>query len=155
MGQSTAVQTPAQTDTAPKTKAARMEEWSQLPLRERPDMERWLTAMSARFTIEQPNDMVSDTSGGGYAIPRTPIHDTSQNLGDQSHSGSVSYAWEHRDNRGSSGSSYDIHQPMPSAGNSPDEIIGVEDDAGVSVGVETGRPSKAEKLSHNNPSLYF
>jgi hypothetical protein len=162
MEQSTAVQTPVQTDTSPKTKVARMEEWSQLPLRERPDMERWLTAMSARFTIKQPSDMVSDTSGGGYVIPRTPIHDKSENLGDQSHSGPVSYAWEHRDNRVSSGSSYDTYQPMPSAGSSPDGIIGVEDDAGVSdanasarVRVETGRPSKAEQLSHNNPSLYF
>ncbi|KAJ5194222.1 transcriptional regulator family: Fungal Specific TF [Penicillium cf. griseofulvum] len=159
MGQSTAVQTPAQTDTTPKHKVARMEEWSQLPLREWPDMERWLTAMSARFTIKQPSDMVPDTSGGGYAIPTTPIHDKSQNLGDQSHSGSGPYASEHRNNRIGPGSSYDTHQPIPSPGSPPDRIIGVEDDAGASVDararVETGRLSKAEKLSHNNPSLYF
>lgn len=184
MGQSTAVQTIAKTDISLKHKAARMEEWSQLPLREWPDMERWLTAMSDRFTIEQPSDVVSGTSGRGYAIPMTPTHDKSQNLGDQPHSGLVSYAWQPRDNRVSSGSPYDAHQPhsgvmaspvyfghqvavepepMPSPGSSRDAINGVEDADGVSVEanasaraeVETGRSSKAEELSHNNPSLYF
>ncbi|CAI7567410.1 unnamed protein product [Penicillium glandicola] len=177
MGQPTAVQTPAKTDTTIKHKAARMEEWSQLPLREWPDMERWMTAMSDRFTIEQPSDVVSDSSGRGYAIPMTPTHDKSQALGDQPHSGLVPYAWQPRDNRVSSGSSY-AHQthpqvmaspvyfgqiavepePVPSPGSSQDGMIG-EDAVGASdadaSGVETGRSSKAEELSHNNPSLYF
>ncbi|OQD67917.1 hypothetical protein PENPOL_c003G02510 [Penicillium polonicum] len=177
MGQSTAVQTPAKTDTSPKNKAARMEEWAQLPLREWPDMERWLTVLSDRFTIEQPSEAISDTSGRGYAIPITPSHDTQQTLGDRPHSGLVSYAWPPRDNRVSSGSSYDAHlphpgvlaspvyfghqvavepEPVPSVDSSRDGIPG-EDVVGVSdagAGVETG-PSKAEELSHNNPSLYF
>jgi hypothetical protein len=57
-------------------------------------------------------------------------------------------------------------EPGPSPGSSPDGITNVEDAGGVSVdvdadadadvraGVETGL-SKAEELSHNNPSLYF
>ncbi|KAJ5214055.1 hypothetical protein N7449_001224 [Penicillium cf. viridicatum] len=177
IGQPTAVPIPAKTDTSPKNKAARMEEWSQLPLREWPDMERWLTVMSDRFTIEQPSEAVSDTSGRGYAIPITPTHDKQQTLGDQPHSGLVSYTWPPRENRVSSGSSYDAHQPhpgvlaspvyfghqvavepepVPSVDSSRDGIPG-EDAVGVSdarAGVETG-PSKAEELSHNNPSLYF
>ncbi|KAJ5502500.1 hypothetical protein N7463_005374 [Penicillium fimorum] len=183
MGQPTAVQIPAKTDTALKHKAARMEEWSQLPLRDWPDMERWQTAMSDRFTIEQPSDVVPDTSGGGYAIPMTPTHDQLQTLGDQPHSRLVSYAWPPSDNRinseGSHGAShphpraipspvYFEHQvviepePVPSPGSSRDGLIG-DEDAGLSVDVnvsararvETGRLSKAAKLSHNNPSLYF
>lgn len=176
MGQPTAVQTPAKTDTSPKNKAARMEEWSQLPLREWPDMERWLTVMSDRFTIEQPSEAVSGTSGRGYTIPITPTHDKQQTLGDQSHSGLVSYAWPPRDNRVSPGGSYDAHQPHPEVLASPGyfghqvavepELVSIdscrdgitgESAVGVSderAGVETG-PSKAEELSHNNPSLYF
>ncbi|KGO41512.1 hypothetical protein PEX1_040130 [Penicillium expansum] len=180
MGQPTAVQTLAKTDTSPKNKAARMEEWSQLPLREWPDMERWLAVMSDRFTIEQPSDVVSNTSGRGYAVnPMTPTHNQSQSLGDQPHSVLVSHAWQHRDNGVSSGSAYDAHQPhpgvmaspayfrhqaavepdpVPSPGSSRDGITGIGDAVGVSdarAGVETGRSSKAEELSHNNPSLYF
>ncbi|KAJ5825014.1 hypothetical protein N7447_007354 [Penicillium robsamsonii] len=180
MGQSTAVQIPTKTGTALKHKAARMEEWSQLPLRDWPDMERWLSAMSDRFTIEQPSDVVPDTSGGGYAIPMTPTHGKSQTLGDQPHSGLVSYAWPPRDNRVSSGGSYDASQPhpgvmpspvylehqvavepesVPSPDSSRDGLIG-DEDAGLSVDVNVsararGRPSKAEELSHNHPSLYF
>lgn len=177
MGQPTPIQTTAKTDTSPKNKAARMDEWSQLPLREWPDMERWLTVMSDRFTIEQRSEAVSDTSGRGYTIPITPTHDKQQTLGDQPHSGLVSYAWPPRDNRVGSGSSYDAHQPHPGVLASPvyfghqvavepepvppvdssrDGITG-EDAVGVSdarAGVEKG-PSKAEELSHNNPSLYF
>ncbi|KAJ5171304.1 uncharacterized protein N7500_004087 [Penicillium coprophilum] len=184
MGPSTTVQIPAKINTSSKQKVARMEEWSQLPLREWPDMERWRTAMSDRFTIEHPSDVAPDTSGNGYAIPVTPTHDQTQELGDQPHSGLVSYAWPPRDNRVSLGSSYDAPQthpgvmsspvcfehqvtmrpePVPSSGSPRDGIIGDEDATGVSVDanaaaqarVETGRPSKAEELSHNNPSLYF
>lgn len=177
MGQPTAVQTPTETDTSPKSKAAHMEEWSQLPLREWPDMERWLTVMSDRFTIEQPSEAVSDTPGQGYAIPITPTHDKQQTLRDQPHSGLVSYAWPPRNNRVSSGSSYNAHQPhpdvfaspvyfghqvavepepVPSVDGSRDGITG-EDAVDVSnarAGEETG-PSKAEELSYKNPSLYF
>lgn len=179
MGQPTAVQPLAKTDTSPKNKAARMEEWSQLPLREWPDLERWLTVMSDRFTIEQPSDMVSETLRRGYTIPMTPTHEKPQSLGDQPHSRLVSYAWQSRDNRVSLGSAYDAHQshsgvmaspvyfrhqvavepePVPSPRSSRDGIIRVEDAVGVSdaqAGVKMGRSSKAEELSHNNPSLYF
>ncbi|KAJ5282807.1 hypothetical protein N7505_000787 [Penicillium chrysogenum] len=186
MGQATAAQATAKTETSLKHKAARMEEWSQLPLREWPDMQRWMTVMSDRFTIEQPSDVISDPPGHGYTIPRTPPHDRLQTLGDP-HSGQLSYAWQPRDNMVSSGRSYDAHQshpgviassvyfghqvavepePSPSSCSSRDGIINVEDAVGVSVdadadagasaraGVETGL-SKAEELSHNNPSLYF
>ncbi|KAJ5373072.1 hypothetical protein N7517_005078 [Penicillium concentricum] len=179
MGQPITVQIPAKTDTTLKHKAARMEEWSHLALQDWAGMERWLTAMSDRFTIEQPSDVVPDTSGG-YTIPMSPTHDESQTLGDQPHSRLVSYAWPPRDNRVTSGSSYDAPQPhpgvmpspvyfeqavepepVPSPGSSRDGMID-DEDAGVSVDVnasvrarvETG-PSKAEELSHNNPSLYF
>ena len=184
MGQTTAAQATAKTETSVKHKAARMEEWSQLPLREWPDMERWLTVTSDRFTIEQPSDVVSDTPGRADTIPRTPIHDRSQALGDP-HSGQLSYAWQPRDNMVSSGRTYDAHQLHTGAIASPgyfrhqvaggaepsqspcsprdgitnvDYAVGISVDADADVdaraGVETGL-SKAEELSHNNPSLYF
>ena len=178
MGQPIVIQTPTKTDTLLKHKAARMKEWSQLPLREWPDMERWLTAMSDRFTIVQSSDMVLDTPGRGYAIPVTPTHDKSQTSGDQPHSGLVSYAWQPRDNRVSSVCSYDARQPhpgviasqayfgdrvavgpesiMPSPGSSRDGITSAEDAVGISMDANASAgSSKAEELSHNNPGLYF
>ncbi|CAG7991251.1 unnamed protein product [Penicillium nalgiovense] len=183
MGQATAAQATAKTKSSLKHKAARMEEWSQLPLREWPDMERWLTAMSDRFTTEQPSDVISDIPGRGYTIPRTSPHDRSQTFGDP-HSGQLSDVWQPRDNTVTSRRSYDAHQPHPGVIASPVYFghqvaveaepgpspcssrhrITVEDAVGVSVdtnadadaraGVETGL-SKAEELSHNSPSLYF
>ncbi|KAJ6179653.1 hypothetical protein N7519_010114 [Penicillium mononematosum] len=181
MGQATAAQATAKTETSLKHKAARMEEWSQLPLREWPDMERWLTAMSDRFTIEQPSDIHRDVATRFRGLlPMIDCRFWEILILDNSHMhGNL------RDNTVSSGRSYDAHQSHPGviassvylghqvavepeSGPSPcstrDGITNVEDAVGVSVdadadadaraGVETGL-SKAEELSHNNPSLYF
>lgn len=159
-----------------------MEEWSQLPLREWPDMERWMTVMSDQFSIEQPREMIPETSRDGYAIPVTPIEDETRTLGvsDEPYSGTVPYGWQPGDSRISTGGPYDAHQPRPgimassayykhqvapevlpapSAGSTRQ----VEDDA-VSVPVvgraNAGavmelRSTRAEELSHNHPNLYF
>lgn len=63
-------------ETAPKQKATRVEELSQLPLREWPDLERWLTVMSEQFSIEllpAGEVLFPVVSGGdGYSGPITP-----------------------------------------------------------------------------------
>jgi hypothetical protein len=146
-------------------------------------MERWMTVMSDQFSIEQPREMISETSRGSYAIPTTPIHDETRTLGasDEPHSGTVPYAWQHGDSRISTGSPYDIHQPRPgmmaspayygqvavgseclpslSTGSSRHEVddaggVSVVDHANAGAGVES-RSTRAEELSHKNPSLYF
>ncbi|KAJ5305977.1 hypothetical protein PENANT_c015G10781 [Penicillium antarcticum] len=179
---SSAVQASAKTDTAPKHKTARMEEWSQLPLREWPDMERWMTVMSDQFNMEQPREMIPETSRGGYAIPMTPIHDETRSLGvsDEPHSGTVRSPWQPGDSRISIGSPYDTHQPRPGMMASPayyrqvavdlevlpspsarssrhevdDASVSVMDHSKAAAGVEP-RSTRAEELSHENPSLYF
>ncbi|KAJ5787484.1 hypothetical protein N7457_002474 [Penicillium paradoxum] len=184
LGQSTSVQVAVKSDNVPKQKAARMAEWSQLPLRERIDMERWLTMMSDQFTIEPPRDVVPESSGDRSEIPATPHLEKEQSLGDEPRVGRVFNAWQPRDGGVSSGSPYSPHQchprmmgslvyfghpavegsealQSPSAGSSRRGMTGVDDvglpmdtDA-VASGVETGQSSKADELSHNNPSLYF
>lgn len=184
MGSSTAVQASAKTDTAPKHKAARMEEWSQLPLREWSDMERWMTVMSDQFSIEQPKERIHDTSRGGYAIPVTTIDDEMRTSGvsDEPYSGTVPYGWQPGGSRISTRSPYDSHQlrprmiaspayygqqvvvepevlPSPSAGSTRHEVddavgVSVVDHANAGAVVES-RSTRAEELSQNNPSLYF
>ncbi|KAJ6008928.1 hypothetical protein N7522_003944 [Penicillium canescens] len=185
MGSSTAVQASTKTDTAPKHKAARMEEWLQLPLREWPDMERWMTVMSDQFSIEQPRERIPDTSRGGYAIPVTPIDDDetrTSGVSDELYSGTNPHGWQPGGSRISTGSLYDAHQPRPRMITSPayygqqvavePEVLPspsagrirheVDDAVGVSVvdhanagAVVESRSTRAEELSHNYPSLYF
>ncbi|KAJ5624500.1 hypothetical protein N7510_000809 [Penicillium lagena] len=64
-------------ETAPKQKAARVEEWTRLPLREWPDLERWSTVMSEQFSIELPaREVLYPAASGGdvYSGPITPGH---------------------------------------------------------------------------------
>ncbi|KAJ5819898.1 hypothetical protein N7474_005489 [Penicillium riverlandense] len=70
-------------ETAPKQKATRVEEWSQLPLREWPDLERWLTVMSEQFSVELPAGEVLFPVASGGDIHSGPI--TPGNLGGTRH----------------------------------------------------------------------
>ncbi|KAJ5754033.1 uncharacterized protein N7511_008186 [Penicillium nucicola] len=181
--ESTAVPVSTKADTAPKHKAARMEEWSQLPLREWSDVERWMTVMSDRFSIKQPREMIPETSRGSYAIPMTPTHDETRTLGvsDEPHSRTIPSAWPPGGSRFNTGSPYGSNQlrpgmmaspayygqvavesevlPSPPAGSSRHEVddavgVSVVDHANAGAGVDSGS-TMAEELSHKNPNLYF
>ncbi|KAJ5336786.1 transcriptional regulator family: Fungal Specific TF [Penicillium brevicompactum] len=62
IGQTT---TPVSKPEVSKQKAARMEEWSQLPIREWSDLEHWMTVMSDQFSAQ------SRATSETYAIPGT------------------------------------------------------------------------------------
>ncbi|KAM0096018.1 hypothetical protein ACP6JD_000508 [Aspergillus fumigatus] len=51
MNASSLVRASWKADVHPKQKAARMEEWAQLPLREPSDLERWLDSKRDKFTV--------------------------------------------------------------------------------------------------------
>jgi hypothetical protein len=147
-------------------------------------MERWMTVMSDQFSIEQPREMIPETSRGDYAIPVTPIDDETRTLGvsDEPYSGTVPYGWQPGDSRISTGSPFYAHQPRPGMMASPvyyghqvavepevlpspsagstrhevDDAVGVPvvDHANAGAVVES-RSTRAEELSHNHPNLYF
>ncbi|KAF3386373.1 hypothetical protein F1880_001234, partial [Penicillium rolfsii] len=87
-----------------KQKAARMDEWNQLPLRGWSDMGHWLTAMSHQFTLEHPQTPdahFTEPSEGGLIIPQSPnypshgnIHSSSVNM--DAGDASTSHAWPPR-----------------------------------------------------------
>ncbi|GKZ79534.1 hypothetical protein AnigIFM56816_003733 [Aspergillus niger] len=49
----TLLQATTKPDSLQKSKAARMEEWSRLPLRDWPDIYHWKASMSDQFTLNQ------------------------------------------------------------------------------------------------------
>ena len=140
----------------PKQKAALMEEWSGLPLRDWKDMEHWLSVMSDQFSIEPR------TERSGYAIP-IPVTPNETRLDEHP----SRFAWQ--DGR-VTGSLYESHQGQgqgmmasPYFG-AMDEVIsspgssrqGIDDAVGVSGDANAvERSTRAEELSHRNPSLYF
>ncbi|KAJ5167739.1 uncharacterized protein N7482_003333 [Penicillium canariense] len=175
----TVVQASAKPDSVPKQKAARMEEWSQLPLRGWPDMERWLAGMCDQFTIDKPQSSsvpVTDPSGGGFAIPPSPSHG-STNSGVDMEAGelTVANAWLPRGNI-SIGSPYETHLHPSGLRSSPVypqiQATGESDVASPTGGMaeytdiagvsESGqaRPAeaaatRAEELSKSRPNIYF
>ncbi|KAJ5143747.1 uncharacterized protein N7515_002534 [Penicillium bovifimosum] len=185
LGQPSAAPASRKTDAVPRQKAALMKEWSQLPLREWHDMERWLTTMSDQFTMEQPGGLVPESSRNGRAVLVTSDHEIMHRSEYEPHAGPVSDAWQARDGRVRPENPSDAQRPRTetepmaspicfghqatteheavsssSAGCSRQGTTGVDDvvsvagaDASARGGI--GRPSKAEELSRNKPSLYF
>lgn len=175
----------ANPDTVPKQKAARMDEWSQLPLRGWSDMDRWFAGMSHQFSIEQthnPSVPFTEPSEGSFEMgqsPNNPSHSSIQSPGENMDAGvpSTSYAWPPRRDI-SMGSPYETHlrppemmsSPVLSRGQATGESDGVASPAGgvqeytnVAMFSEGGpaRPiertpaTAAEELSKNRPSIYF
>lgn len=176
MSPTTAVQATAKSDSVHKPKAARMDEWSQLPLRDWSDMYRWQAAMGDQFTIEQlPGIPFTNCSGGGHSMPISPAaNNTHGPQGDGEAPGSpVIYAWQPREDIRME-SPYETHVRRPGTMSSPvcsrsqvtagsgvtSPAGGLPDyanvtGAGEGHSRETGRPTMADELSKSNPSIYF
>lgn len=130
-----------------------MEEWSQLPIREWSDLEHWMTVMSDQFSGQ------TRATSENYAIPGTL---------DARDSHPAPYAWQGDTSSridGRISGNYEPHDPvmaspyfpamdevMSSPGSSSRQGIGAVDDT---VGVSESGSTRAEELSHRNPSLYF
>lgn len=126
MRPTTVVHASAKPESVHKQKAARMDEWNQLPLRGWSDMDHWLAGMSHQFTVEQsqtPNAHFTEPSEGEFVIPRSPnhpshgsIHSSSVNM--NSEQASTSYAWPPRGDI-PMGSPYETHLRPPGMVSSP------------------------------------
>lgn len=117
----------ANPDSAHKQKAARMDEWNQLPLRGWSDMEHWFAGMSHQFTLEQPQTpnapFTKEPMDGGFEIPQSPNHPSHGSIpgpGVIMDAGkpSTSYAWPPRGDS-SMGSPYETHLRPPRVMSSP------------------------------------
>ncbi|KAK5799881.1 hypothetical protein VI817_002093 [Penicillium citrinum] len=171
MQPTTVAQVSAKPESTQKQKAARMDEWAQLPLQGWPDMERWMMSMCGQFTIEQPR-------GLPLPGPRTQIPPVSPNHGDSYSPGMVTstgYAWQSQEDI-TMNSPYETH-PHPLAMmsspvysrhhgvggsddiSSPAERISDHTPVGASedrAEANAATPAvKAEALSKNQPSIYF
>jgi hypothetical protein len=126
MRPTTMVHASAKPESVHKQKAARMDEWNQLPLRGWSDMDHWLAGMSHQFTVERPQTPsahFTEPLEGGCVIPQSPNHPShgsihrpgvSMNAGEAS----TSYAWPPRGDI-SMGSPYETNPRPPGMVSSP------------------------------------
>lgn len=99
-------------------KAARLDEWSRLPLRGWSDLDRWLTAMANQFATSQNQHMsVEETSVVASPMPISPTryetqpHITVTGMGGEV--ASTMSGWQPRGERGHASSSYGPRQYLP------------------------------------------
>jgi hypothetical protein len=177
MQPSTMAQVSMKTDSPQKQKAARMDEWSQLPLRGWSDMEQWLNSMSDQFTIEQPQSLqLPGASGAAYPIPVSPgysdTHTHSPGVAMEAPGASSVYAWQPRE-QNNMGSPYETHLHPSAMMSSPiyprHQAAGGSDNPASPAATaehapvamenedcdETSHPAKAEELSKRESSIYF
>lgn len=168
MSPTTVLQATAKPDSVHKPKAARMDEWSQLPLRDWSDMNCWQAAMGDQFTIEQPHKIpFADRSEGSHAMPVSPTVNTRGPQGEGEVRASAIYAWQPREDV-HMGSPYETHLLPPGMVSSPVYLryqasakSGVTSPDGTKVtGVgeshrEADQSTMADELSKSQPSIYF
>lgn len=117
----------AKSDSTQRSKAARMDEWSRLPLRGWSDMDRWLTAMSDRYEMPQNQHMAVEetcvTASPSTTFPTQ--HETQPHnsiAGIRAEGSSAVSEWHPRSNRGHASSSLRTCQPLAkSSSHSRDE----------------------------------
>lgn len=170
MQPTTVAQVSAKPESTQKQKAARMDEWAQLPLQGWSDMERWMVSMCDQFTIEQPRSL--SLPGPRTQIPVSPNHSESYSPGMVASTG---YAWQSKEEINMN-SPYEAHPHplamMSSPVYSQHHGVGGSDDIAspaerisehTPVGTNEDRAEanaanpavKAEALSKNHPSIYF
>lgn len=166
------IEAKAKTDPVQKQKAARMEEWNQLPLRGWSDMENWQAAMSDQFLIEQSREVpFAGSSEVGYSMPMLPQNDNdTPRIGVDARASSATSSWHPREDL-QIGSSYGTELR-------PSELISPIDPRDHTVAGSEGITSPAEgyidatreienhsqvavqctmadELSKSKPSIYF
>ena len=167
----TTVQATAKPDLLHKSKAARMNEWTQLPLRDWTDIYRWKISVGDQFILNQSQgSMLADSVGVSYVVSGSPTADN------QSHSpqretearGLAGLASQpERDVH--MGSPYDINrqptemvpspvystdQALESAVATLDPLPGLSN-ATVAGNISATGREQADELSKSRPSIYF
>lgn len=177
MQPTTVVQVSGKPESVQKQKAARMDEWSQLPLRGWSDMEHWMNSMSDHFKIEQRQNI--KLSGSRYQMSVSPGHavdsETYSPVMAMEVPGRSAYDWQSREEINMN-SPYETHLHAPATMSSPiySRHHGVGGSEGMASpagavsentparpagrsenGAETNHADRAEELSKNNPCIYF
>ncbi|KAJ5385917.1 hypothetical protein N7509_008458 [Penicillium cosmopolitanum] len=177
MQPATVAQVSAKPDSTQKQKAARMDEWSQLPLRGWSDMEHWMISMSDHFTIEQPQSIALPGSGSQVSVsPGQAVDNETYSPGMAVEvPGPSTYGWQSREDINMN-SPYETHLHPPAMMSSPvysrhQGVGGSEGMASPADGISEHAPAgpagrsenrakanhadRAEDLSKNNPCIYF
>lgn len=167
------VQATAKPNSVHKPKAARMDEWSRLPLRDWSDMDRWQAAMGDQFVMEQPQRVpFTDSSGAGYSIPISPAVNDTHSPQEEAQASPAIYDWQPREDV-HMGSPYENRLRPPGMVSSPvysgcqaagsegvtSPTDGLPEHANV-TGTEDGlrdirQSTMANELSKSKPSIYF
>ncbi|OJZ85182.1 hypothetical protein ASPFODRAFT_61858 [Aspergillus luchuensis CBS 106.47] len=170
----TLLQATTKTDSLQKSKAARMDEWSRLPLRGWPDIYHWKASMCDQFTLNQSQEVpLVDHSTASHAISASPaattIHSHSPQ-GELETPGPASFAW-HPGGNVNMGSPYNAYLRPPGMVSSPtylrdpapgpaETIVNPFPDFSTATvtgnsGKEDEHSTMADELSKSKPSIYF
>lgn len=177
MQPSTVAQVSGKPDSMQKQKAARMDEWSQLPLRGWSDMERWMNSMSDHFKIEQSQNI--NLPGSGSQMSVSPGHTVDSETYSPGITmevpGRPAYDWQSREEINMN-SQYETHLHPPVMMSSPvysrhQGVGGSEGMASPAAAISEYAPTgpadgsenraeanhthRAEELSKNSPCIYF
>ncbi|KAL3255310.1 hypothetical protein ABHI18_008275 [Aspergillus niger] len=170
----TLLQATTKPDSLQKSKAARMEEWSRLPLRDWPDIYHWKASMSDQFTLNQlQGEPLVESSAVSHAVSASPVATTAHSHSPQGEIEApvpASFAW-HPGEGVHMNSPYNVYLQPPGMVSSP---VYPRDPASGSTGAiinpfpnysnatATGDSGKqndhstmADELSKSKPSIYF
>ncbi|GKZ59912.1 hypothetical protein AnigIFM49718_006236 [Aspergillus niger] len=170
----TLLQATTKPDSLQKSKAARMEEWSRLPLRDWPDIYHWKASMSDQFTLNQSQGgPLMESSAVSHAVSASPVATTAHSHSPQGEiegPGPASFAW-HPGEGLHMNSPYNVYLQPPGMVSSPvypkDPASGsteaiINPFQGFSNATATGVSGKqddhstmADELSKSKPSIYF
>ncbi|GFN11779.1 Zn(II)2Cys6 transcription factor domain-containing protein [Aspergillus tubingensis] len=170
----TLLQATTKPDSLQKSKAARMDEWSRLPLRGWPDIYHWKASMCEQFTLNRSQEVpLVNHSTASQAISASPasttIHSHSPQ-GELETSGPASFAWHPGEDVNMS-SPYNVYLRPPGMVSSPvysrdpapgpaETIVNPFPDFSTATvtgnsGKEDEHSTMADELSKSKPSIYF
>ncbi|PYH70964.1 uncharacterized protein BO88DRAFT_442397 [Aspergillus vadensis CBS 113365] len=170
----TLLQATMKPDSLQKSKAARMDEWTRMPLRDWPDIYHWKASMCDQFTLNQSQEVpLVDHLTASHAISASPaattIHSHSPQ-GELETSGPASFAWHPGEdvNMGSPYNAYFrphgvvssptyLRDPAPGPAKTISNPFPDFSTATVTgnSGKEDEHSTMADELSKSKPSIYF
>ncbi|GKZ26555.1 hypothetical protein AbraIFM66951_002612 [Aspergillus brasiliensis] len=158
-----------------KPKAARMDEWSRLPLRDWSDIDHWKASMSDQFTLTQSQSVaVAHEPGMSHIVSASPAATTVHSRSPQGEieaPGPASFAWHPGEDVHMDSSPYNVYLQPPGMVSSPvyprDPAPGPTEAivhpfpefnnaaAMGDSGKENDQSTMADELSKSKPSIYF
>ncbi|OJJ70138.1 hypothetical protein ASPBRDRAFT_129873 [Aspergillus brasiliensis CBS 101740] len=171
----TLLQATTKPDMLQKPKAARMDEWTRLPLRDWSDVYHWKASMSDQFTLTQSQSVaVADEPGMSHVVSASPAATTVHSRSPQGEieaPAPASFAWHPGEDVHMDSSPYNVYLQPPGMVSSPvyprDPAPGPTEAivhpfpefnnaaAMGDSGKENDQSTMADELSKSKPSIYF